>query len=147
MWSRSWGDAGPVIVLVHGIGGVSGLWEPIAGRLAARRRVVAVDLRGHGRSARIGGGLALADFTDDLHRFLDREGLARVTLVGHSFGACIALNYAALHPERVTCVAAVEAIVYPRGRSMGPRPDLVERARKRLQNWADRAEMKAFLQS
>jgi pimeloyl-ACP methyl ester carboxylesterase len=141
----TWGTDGPTVVLLHGVGGVSGLWEPIARRLAERRRVVAVDLRGHGRSADITGGLSLADFTEDLDRFLRAEAPGAVTLIGHSFGGCIALNYAALAPGRVSGVAAVEVVIYPPGWEIRPRPDLVERARKRVNNWADRAEMRAFL--
>lgn len=142
---HSWGTSGPPVVLIHGIGGVSGLWEPIAKRLAEQYLVYAPDLPGHGTSAAEVGELSLAAFTTELGKFLDAMNLAEPVLIGHSFGGCIALHFAAQSSVSVRAVAAIEAVIYPKARPMGPRPDLVERARKRTANWSDRAEMRSFL--
>ncbi|MCL6440911.1 MAG: alpha/beta hydrolase, partial [Thermoleophilum sp.] len=142
---RTWGAGGPPLVLLHGIGGGSSLWAPIAERLARRWRVYAPDARGHGRSPLGDGQFGLPDFTADLARFLDDHQLDTPVLVGHSFGACVALNYAAQQPDRVRALAAIEAILYPPDYVMRPRPELIERARKRVQVWPDRATMRAYL--
>ncbi|MCT9088706.1 alpha/beta hydrolase [Streptomyces sp. ASQP_92] len=87
---RVWGDeSAPPLVLVHGRGGDSRDWEVIAGRLAATRRVYALDLRGHGLSD-WPGGYSFEAFRDDLRGFLTELGLAGADLVGHSMGGAAA---------------------------------------------------------
>ncbi|MFE9403236.1 alpha/beta fold hydrolase [Streptomyces sp. NPDC006530] len=87
---RVWGDeSAPPLVLVHGRGGDSRDWEVIAGRLAATRRVYALDLRGHGLSD-WPGGYSFEAFRDDIRGFLIELGLAGADLVGHSMGGAAA---------------------------------------------------------
>jgi pimeloyl-ACP methyl ester carboxylesterase len=101
---------GPPLVLVHGLAHshekdwrATGWLEVLR---AAGRRVIALDLRGHGRSARprdpAAYGTALGD---DVARLLDHLGLERADLCGYSLGGWIALLLLARHPERVNaCV-------------------------------------------
>jgi pimeloyl-ACP methyl ester carboxylesterase len=95
-----WGGAGePGVVLVHGLAASAWVWTPIARRLVAARRTVAMDLRGHGLSdaPTDDGAYDLETLADDVVAVAEGSGLldpavddARVTLVGHGFGAIVA---------------------------------------------------------
>lgn len=95
---RSWGEEGrPVVVLIHGLGLSAESWAPVAEALAARYRVVAHDLRGHGRSEPAASGdYGLAAQAADLAAVLDHTvpPPARAVAVGHSLGGAIILEHA-----------------------------------------------------
>lgn len=78
--------AAPPMVLLHGLGEAASAWEPVLPALAATHRVYAVDLRGHGRSARP-GRYSFAVMRDDVIGFLDAVGVHRCVLIGHSAAA------------------------------------------------------------
>ncbi|MGH7313137.1 MAG: alpha/beta fold hydrolase [Candidatus Rokuibacteriota bacterium] len=102
---------GPVVALVHGLGGFAASWGPTMEALAGRATVLALDLPGFGRSAkpRVRYGLEL--FARALDGFLDAMGVGQVGLVGHSLGASVVLTYALAHPDRVDRVAFVGGLV------------------------------------
>ena len=92
----------PAVVLIHGFGSSLQTWDAWADALARKYRVVRFDLPGSGLSAPDPAG----DYTDArsvelLLALLDRLGLMRASLVGHSIGGRIAFTFAATHPERV----------------------------------------------
>jgi pimeloyl-ACP methyl ester carboxylesterase len=95
---RSWetdGEGG-FIVLVHGLGSNVRVWDLVAPILAdAGFRVSAFDMRGHGQSAKTNDGYDFETLSDDLHGLIEISQLAKPLLVGHSFGAMLALEYAA----------------------------------------------------
>jgi pimeloyl-ACP methyl ester carboxylesterase len=94
--TRSWGDDGPLAVLVHGVTSSSRTWWRAGPALAGRGyRVVAVDLRGHGASPPTVAGLALADLADDVAETVD--GPVEL-LVGHSLGALVSLELVGRRP-------------------------------------------------
>jgi pimeloyl-ACP methyl ester carboxylesterase len=99
--SPPWRAAGgavhrPLAVLVHGVTSSSRTWWRVGPALAGRGfRVVAVDLRGHGGSARVDAGLTLADLAADVADTV--EGPVDL-LVGHSLGALVALELVAARP-------------------------------------------------
>lgn len=107
------GKGSPAFLLLHSLGGRKDFWSGVLPMLRERHRAVAVDLRGHGaeraekteRTARFG----LEDFADDIVAAADAAGLERFILVGHSFGALVALAVAARIPARVIALALVEA--------------------------------------
>ena len=101
--------AGAPVVLVHGLGGSTAMWQLVAGPLAERFRVVAYDLRGLGRSSTPRPPYSVDLLAADLGGLLDALELERATLVGHSLGGTVALTYATVHPERVSSVVAVSA--------------------------------------
>lgn len=99
----------PPVVLVHGMGGDSGTWDKFARTLHSRkRRVVSVDLRGHGRSARASSYL-FAEFADDVIDVCDHLGFDRVDLVGHSLGGHAASLIAQKRPGAVRKLVIEEA--------------------------------------
>ena len=92
----------PAVILLHGFGASLHTWEPWAQGLAATHRVIRFDLPGSGLSPPDPTG----DYTDARSRrlllaLMDRLGVARASLVGHSIGGRIAWGFAAEHPERV----------------------------------------------
>jgi pimeloyl-ACP methyl ester carboxylesterase len=99
-------------VLVHGFNAWSDLWRPnVPAFVAAGRRVVAVDLPVHGGTAppAAAADLSVSGFVRFLVALLDRVGLSRVDLVGHSFGGLLAARLALDHPDRVRRLVLVSS--------------------------------------
>jgi pimeloyl-ACP methyl ester carboxylesterase len=94
------------VVLVHGVTGDLSIWFLCRAMqdLAARHRVTAYDLRGHGYSDAPPTGYTSADHAGDLFAVMDQLGIERARLVGHSFGGVIALHAAVLAPDRVEAI-------------------------------------------
>lgn len=107
--------AGPPVVMLHGLllGNMSTWYFHTAPALAQRHRVVLFDLRGHGKSDRARDGYGVARMAGDLQAVLDDRHCERATLVGHSYGAVVALTFALLHPDRVAKLVLVEAPLPP----------------------------------
>jgi len=88
-------DDGDVVLLIHGFGADVNGWMFNQSALAEERRVVALDLPGHGRSAKDVGTGDLAVFSDAVTGFISERGFEKVHLVGHSLGGGAALKAAA----------------------------------------------------
>jgi pimeloyl-ACP methyl ester carboxylesterase len=102
--------AGPDVVMVHGITGNLAVWHlHLVPALAGEHRVLTYDLRGHGYSDSPPRGYSPDDMATDLLELLDALEVERPVVVGHSYGADVALYFAARHPERVRQVIAIEA--------------------------------------
>jgi pimeloyl-ACP methyl ester carboxylesterase len=100
---------GPDIVMLHGFLGNLAVWHLyMAPVLRREHRVTTYDLRGHGYSDVTPTGYTTADMAEDLRCFLDEMGIERPILVGHSFGADIAMYFSLLYPERVAKLVALE---------------------------------------
>ena len=93
--------SGPVVVLLHGLGATMDEWLPVAGPMAEWCTVVAVDLPGHGRSAAPAGDYSLGAYASAVRDLLDALGHRSATIVGHSLGGGIAMQFAYQFPERV----------------------------------------------
>ena len=107
--ARDWGGDGTPVVLLHGLASNARIWDGVAQRLAgAGRRVVALDQRGHGESEQPASGYDFATVCRDLAAALDALGLQRPVLVGHSWGANVALQYAAERAEAVAGLVLVD---------------------------------------
>lgn len=98
-WRES--GAGPVLVLLHGLGGSRLSWEPQLRDLANSCRVVAWDQPGYGDSAPLDGEVTFTAFADAVVDFIDMIGAAQVHLCGISFGGMIAQYVAARYPQRL----------------------------------------------
>ena len=95
---------GEPLLLLHGLGGGAANWVELAAALAEERRVLVPDLPGHGGSAPLAGQPSMDDFAECAGRLAQYEGMVPAAVVGHSFGALVALRLALLRPDQVTSV-------------------------------------------
>ena len=102
------GDGDPPLLLVHGWGADSAGWSALIPQFQTRHRVLAVDLRGHGRSGVPERGYAIGDFVGDLAALLDHAGTGPVVAIGHSMGGQIVSMLAVEHSEHVQAVVCVD---------------------------------------
>jgi len=100
-------SGGPVVVLVHGIASRGAQWEQVMARLGETSHVIAPDLLGHGASAKPRGDYSLGAHACGIRDLLAALGHDRVSLVGHSLGGGIAMQFAYQFPERVERLALV----------------------------------------
>lgn len=135
---------GPAVVLLHGTSANHAVWEPVAGALSDRATVIALDQRGHGRSDKPASGYAGPDFAGDVLTVLDALGLERAIVGGHSLGARNAWLVAALHPERVRAVLAVDY-------APGVEPEVLDELQARVaagdRAFGSLAEIEQYLQA
>jgi pimeloyl-ACP methyl ester carboxylesterase len=101
--------SGPLLVLLHGITSTSEAWREVMPRLAERYTVVAPDMIGHGRSAKPRGDYSLGAYAAGVRDLLAVLGFERGTVVGHSLGGGIALQFAYLFPEYVERMALISS--------------------------------------
>jgi len=101
------GTDGEVILLVHGYGGDRNSWLFLQEPLAARYRVYALDLPGHGTSAKDVGDGSIGTLADAVTGVLDALGADRAHLVGHSMGGAVALAVAASAPGRIASLTLI----------------------------------------
>ncbi len=110
---RYWDDGGErqPVMLIHGVGADGTSWDQIASALSADFRVLNLDLRGHGRSGRIDGALALDDFVRDVVDVLDAGAVPAAHIVGFSLGGMIAQGIALqTMPSRVRRLVLLSAV-------------------------------------
>src|SRR5256885_8454737 len=100
---------GPPVVLVHGMVNSSRHWEQVALRLADRYTVVAPDLLGHGDSAAVRGDYSLGAHACSIRDLLATIGIDRATIVGHSLGGGIAMQFFYQFPQRVERLALISS--------------------------------------
>jgi len=100
-------SGGPVVVLVHGIASRASQWEQVMATLGQTCHVIAPDLLGHGGSAKPRGDYSLGAHACSLRDLLAGLGHDRVSLVGHSLGGGIAMQFAYQFPERVERLALI----------------------------------------
>src|SRR3954454_1610287 len=103
------GTGGPVVLLIHGITGNAKQWDDVVPLLAERYTVVAPDLLGHGESAKPRGDYSLGAYAASVRDLLVALGHRRATVVGHSLGGGIAMQFAYEYPpfaERLVLVSS-----------------------------------------
>jgi pimeloyl-ACP methyl ester carboxylesterase len=99
---REWPGDGPSILLLHGLASSSHIWDLVAPRLAPRFRVVAYDQRGHGLSGKPSSGYGFDRLIADAVAVIRTLELERPEVVGHSWGANVALQLAVDRPLLVS---------------------------------------------
>ena len=111
----TWGpEEGPVVLCLHGILEQGAAWSEVAIRLAQKGyRVIAPDLRGHGRSDRVGkgGSYNLIDFLGDIDAIVENLAGKAFILVGHSLGSVLGAVFATIRPQRIKNIVLVETIL------------------------------------
>ncbi len=103
------GGSGPVVVLIHGMVNSSRHWEGVAMRLAGSHRVIAPDLIGHGDSATPRGDYSLGAHAASIRDLLAVLGVERATIVGHSLGGGVAMQFFYQFPQRTERLVLVSS--------------------------------------
>src|SRR4051794_41205324 len=110
---------GPPLLLLHGIGNSAQTWAGVIEKLAAQHTVLAPDLLGHGSSDKPRGDYSIAGYANGMRDLLSVLDIEQATVVGHSLGGGIALQFAYQFPERCQRLGLVG--------SGGPGPELSPR--------------------
>ena len=100
---------GPPVVLIHGMVNSSRHWEQVASRLADRYTLIAPDLIGHGDSPTSSGDYSLGAHAASIRDLLAAIGVGSATLVGHSYGGGVAMQYFWQFPHRVERMALISS--------------------------------------
>ncbi|MEX0973257.1 MAG: alpha/beta hydrolase [Solirubrobacterales bacterium] len=101
--------SGPTVVLIHGMVNSSRHWQDVAERLAGSHRVVAPDLLGHGDSATPRGDYSLGAHAAGIRDLLTTIGVERATIVGHSLGGGVAMQFFYQFPQRTERLVLVSS--------------------------------------
>ncbi len=101
--------SGPPVVLIHGMLNSSSHWQPVAERLAEGFTVLAPDLIGHGDSAAPRGDYSLGAHAASIRDLLAAIGIDRATVVGHSLGGGVAMQFFYQFPQRVERLALISS--------------------------------------
>src|SRR3954471_20019063 len=101
--------SGPPVVLIHGMINSSRHWEAVALRLAASHTVIAPDLIGHGDSATPRGDYSIGAHAAVIRDVLAAIGIDRATVVGHSLGGGVAMQFFYQFPQRVERLVLVSS--------------------------------------
>ena len=100
---------GPPLLLIHGIGDSSRTWEQVIPLLAREHLVIAPDLLGHGASDKPRADYSVAAYANGMRDLLAVLGIDRVTLVGHSLGGGVAMQFAYQFPEKTERLVLVSS--------------------------------------
>ena len=101
--------AGPPMVLIHGYTDTARDWLPLVPYLPKSSRLILVDIRGHGQSSKPECCYSRLDFAYDIKLLLDKLGVARADIVGHSLGSIISQTFAEYWPERTRKVVLISS--------------------------------------
>ena len=103
------GSGGPVVVLLHGIAGSGQTWDPVLPLLGERFTVIAPDMLGHGGSAKPRGDYSLGAYASAVRDLMAALGHDSATVVGHSLGGGVAMQFAYQFPERLDRLVLVSS--------------------------------------
>ena len=106
--ARTFGNRGPHLVLIHGLASTQRIWDLVIPRLSRSFRVTTYDQRGHGESSKPASGYDFANVAADLGAVLRAVKARRPVLVGHSYGANVAIEYAASHRRGIAGLVCVD---------------------------------------
>src|ERR1700742_2559173 len=101
--------SGPAILLIHGIGDNSTTWSSVQSTLAQRFTVIAPDLLGHGKSDKPRADYSVAAYANGMRDLLSVLDIERVTIIGHSLGGGVAMQFAYQFPHLVERLILVGA--------------------------------------
>jgi pimeloyl-ACP methyl ester carboxylesterase len=117
--TRDWAGAGQSVVLVHGLASNARIWDQAAPILAGQFRVVALDQRSHGLSeAPPDSNYSFDSICADLRGMIEALDFERPVVVGHSWGASVAVEYAARYPDAVSGIVLVDGGFLTLGKRM-----------------------------
>ena len=107
-----WGNEGaPPMLLVHGGRDHCRNWDWVAEAFRDEYHIIAPDLRGHGDSQwSKGGSYTMPEYVYDIAHLVDQKNMAPITILSHSLGGMISLQYAGLYPNKVKSIIAIEGL-------------------------------------
>jgi len=109
MYYEIHGSGEPVVLLHGAFMAITGDWNDWINELAKTRKVIAVEMQGHGRTADINRDITYENLSDDVAALLDYLKIERADIVGYSLGAGAAMQCAIRHPEKVRKVVSISA--------------------------------------
>ncbi|MBT5810396.1 MAG: alpha/beta hydrolase [Rhodospirillaceae bacterium] len=132
-----WGNRdAPPLLLIHGGRDHCRNWDWVAAALRDQYHIIAPDLRGHGDSQwMIGGTYTLLDYVFDIAQLIEQTHLSPVTIIGHSLGGAVSLNYAGLYPDNVAKLVVIEGMGGPPGKDRKQRP--LKTIEERAHGWVN----------
>ena len=111
MYYEIHGSGGEPLVLLHGsFMTIPGNWTGWIGEFSKTRKVIAVEMQGHGRTADIDRDFSYANLADDIAAMLDYLEMKQADLLGYSMGGGVAMQVAIRHPEKVRKVISISAV-------------------------------------
>ena len=105
------GQGRPAVVFIHCWSGNQGYWNGVLPEVAKTHRVVTLDLAGHGKSGRGRKAWTMQAYGADVKTVVEKLGLGKIILVGHSMGGPVALEAARIMPERVVGIVPVDTLL------------------------------------
>ncbi len=98
---------GPAIIILHGLFGSLDNWLSLARKLAENYSVYLIDQRNHGKSPHT-DEFSYDLLAEDLHTFMDEQGIYQAHLIGHSMGGKVVMQFAGLYPDRIDKLVVVD---------------------------------------
>lgn len=117
MYYEVHGNGEPVVLLHGSFMAISNnfQWTDWIGELSRTRKVIAIEMQGHGRTADTGRDFTYDNLADDVAALLDHLKIPRADLIGYSMGGAVAMNCAIRHPEKVRKVVSISAVFRQNG--------------------------------
>ena len=109
MYYEVHGSGDPVVLLHGAFMTITNNWTGWIGELSKTRKVIAVELQGHGRTADIDRDISSANLADDVAALLDHLKIPRADLIGYSMGGGVAMQCAIRHPDKVRKVVVISS--------------------------------------
>jgi pimeloyl-ACP methyl ester carboxylesterase len=110
MYYEIHGSGEPVVLLHGAFMAISGDWNDWIGELSKTRKVIAVEMQGHGRTADIKRDFSYESLADDVAALLDHLKIPSADLIGYSMGGGVAMQCAIRHPEKVRKVVSISSV-------------------------------------
>lgn len=110
MYYEVYGNGDPVVLLHGSFMTITNNWTGWIGELAKTRRVIAIEMQGHGRTADINRDFSDENLADDVAALLDYLKIPSADLIGYSLGGGVAMQCAIRHPEKVRKVVSISAV-------------------------------------
>lgn len=111
MYYEIHGSGEPVVLLHGAFMAIAGDWNDWVGELSKTRKVIAVEMQGHGRTADIKRDLTYENLADDVAGLLDYLKIPSADIIGYSLGGGVAMQCAIRHPEKVRKVVSISAVI------------------------------------
>ena len=111
MYYEIHGSGEPVVLLHGAFMAISGDWNDWINELSKTRRVIAVEMQGHGRTADINRDITYENLSDDVAGLLDYLKVPSADIIGYSLGGGVAMQCAIRHPEKVRKVVSISAVI------------------------------------